>query len=150
MSEIPTCGVFEGRDHLFTLRVYYEDTDFSGYVYHGNYAKFFERGRSEALRLAGVSHLDLLALDPPAAMVVRRMEIEFIRPAVMDDILVVRSVMESCRGARMVIAQQMERGGQVIARAQIEAALITVGAGPRKFPSSVAAKLEAWLQQPAP
>lgn len=146
----PTSGAFDGQDHIYPVRVYYEDTDFSGYVYHGAYVKFFERGRSEALRLAGVSHSELLALDPPAAMVVRRMELDYLRPAVIDDALVVRSVMQSARGARMIIAQKIERGAEVLAKAQLEIALITIGGGPRKLPVDVAAKLNPRLKPALP
>ena len=146
----PTSGAFDGRDHLYPVRVYYEDTDFSGYVYHGAYVKFFERGRSEALRLAGVSHSELLALDPPAAMVVRRMELDYLRPAVIDDALMVRSVMQSARGARMIIVQQIERGDDVLAKARLEVALISIGGGPRKLPPAVLAALIPLLEPHLP
>ena len=63
----PTAGVFEGREHVLPVRVYYEDTDLTGVVYHANYVRYFERGRSDFLRLAGVSHASLLLLDQPAA-----------------------------------------------------------------------------------
>ena len=146
----PTSGAFDGRDHLYPVRVYYEDTDFSGYVYHGAYVKFFERGRSEALRLAGVSHSELLAIDPPAAMVVRRMELDYLRPAVIDDALMVRSVMQSARGARMIIVQQIERGDDVLAKARLEVALINIGGGPRKLPPAVLAALIPLLEPHLP
>ncbi len=140
----------DGKDLLFPIRVYYEDTDFSGYVYHGTYVGMFERGRTEALRLAGVMHSDLLKLDPPAAMVVRRMEIEWVRPAVIDDLLMVRSTLTSAKGARMTMRQQIERNGEIIASATLEAALITLNGGPRRFPADILAKLEPWLVPPAP
>jgi len=146
----PTSGAFDVLDHLFPVRVYYEDTDFSGYVYHAAYVKFFERGRSEALRLMGVSHSDLLALDPPAAMVARRLEIDYLRSAVIDDALIVRSVMQSARGARLVIDQQIERGDTILAKARLEIALVTIGGGPRKITPEIAEKLKPWLQPALP
>lgn len=146
----PTSGAFDGQDHLYPVRVYYEDTDFSGYVYHAAYVKFFERGRSEALRLMGVSHSDLLALQPAAAMVVRRMEVEYLRPAVIDDALIVRSVMRAARGARLVISQQIERGDAILAKARLEIALVTIGGGPRKITPEIAALLKPWLQSDLP
>ena len=85
----PTSGVFDGRDHLLPVRVYYEDTDFSGFVYHASHLKFFERGRTDFLRSIGVSHSALLAEG--LGLVVRRMEIDWRRPAVIDDALVVRT-----------------------------------------------------------
>lgn len=150
MTPAPPSGRFDGRDFLFPIRVYYEDTDLSGFVYHGTYVAFFERGRSEALRAAGLTHSYLLSLEPPAVMVVRRMEIEFIRPALIDDALVVRSVMEEARGARMVIRQQIERDGDVIAKAWLEAALISMNGGPRRFPADVMEKLKAWIGPSTP
>jgi len=146
----PTSGAFDVQDHLYPVRVYYEDTDFSGYVYHAAYVKFFERGRSEALRLMGVSHSDLLALNPPAAMVVRRMDVEYLRPAVIDDALIVRSVMRSARGARLVIDQRIERGDAVLAKVRLEVALVTIGGGPRKLTPEMAVKLKPWLQPDLP
>ena len=62
----PSAGVFEGREHRLAVRVYYEDTDFTGVVYHANHARWFERGRSDFLRLAGIAHRDLLARPSPA------------------------------------------------------------------------------------
>ena len=64
MSDRPTAGRFEGREHRLPIRVYYEDTDFTGLVYHGNYVRYFERGRSDALRLMGIGHAELLDRRP--------------------------------------------------------------------------------------
>ena len=150
MTPTPPTGRFDGHDFLFPVRVYYEDTDLSGYVYHGTYVAFFERGRSEALRAAGLQHSALLKLEPPAVMVVRRMDIDFVRPAVIDDVLIVRSVIEDARGARMVIRQRIERDGEVIARASLEAALISMNGGPRRFPPDVMEKLKAWIKPSTP
>jgi len=146
MTAAHTSGHWAERDHLFPVRVYYEDTDFSGFVYHANYVKFFERGRSEALRLTGVTHGDLLNYPPAAGLVVRRMEIDFIRPAVIDDALIVRSVMETAKGARMTIRQTIERAGEPIVKAWLEIALINLDGRPRKIPPELAAKLAPWLQ----
>jgi acyl-CoA thioester hydrolase len=146
----PAEGRFDGHDFLFPIRVYYEDTDLSGYVYHGTYVAFFERGRSEALRAAGLQHSELLKLEPPAVMVVKRMEIDFVRPALIDDVLVVRSVIEEVRGARMKIRQQIERDGEVVAKAWLEAALITMMGGPRRFPPEVMDKLKGWIKPSTP
>ena len=132
-------------DQRFAIRVYYEDTDFSGFVYHANYLKFFERGRTEALRAAGVSHTDLLAWEPPAALVVRHMEIEFLRPAKIDDVLIVSSRFQSMRGARMFIDQSMERAGEVISKARLEIVLINLDGRPRRIPAELAATLEALM-----
>jgi len=136
-------------DHLFPVRVYYEDTDFSGFVYHANYLKFFERGRSEALRAAGVTHRDLLAWEPPSAMVVRHMEIDFERPARIEEDLVVHTRFVSLRGARMFIDQRLERAGEIIATARLEVVLITLSGRPRRIPEALSKALEALIPTPS-
>jgi acyl-CoA thioester hydrolase len=88
-TDLPTAGVMVGREHRLPVRIYYEDTDFTGMVYHANYVRYFERGRSDFLRLVGVSHSDLLVGAEPAAFVVTRLDIRFQKPGRIDDALVV-------------------------------------------------------------
>ena len=88
-TDIPTAGRFEGREHRLPVRVYYEDTDFTGLVYHANYVRYFERGRSDCLRLMGIGHAELLDGDQPMAFVVSKMGLHFLKPARIDDRLVV-------------------------------------------------------------
>ncbi len=147
---IAPTGRTEGKDFLFPIRVYYEDTDLSGFVYHGQYVAFLERGRSEALRAAQITHSKLLTLDPPAVLVVRHMEIDWIKPAVIDDLLIIRSTIETAKGARMTMRQQIERNGEVITRATLEAALITKNGGPRRFPPEILQILATWIDMPRP
>ena len=78
----PTAGVFVGTEHQLPVRIYYEDTDFSGIVYHANYLRYFERGRSDFFRMIGVSHTELAAID--TAFAITRMEIDFKRAARVD------------------------------------------------------------------
>jgi acyl-CoA thioester hydrolase len=80
MSE-PDMGRFDGKVHILPARVYYEDTDVSGIVYHANYLRFMERGRSEFLRLAGIHHMVMMAGEEPVAWTIRRMEIDYAKPA---------------------------------------------------------------------
>ena len=87
MTDQPTAGRFEGRDHLLPVRVYYEDTDFTGLVYHANYVRYFERGRSDFLRLAGIGHARLLDQEAPMAFVVAELNLTFLKPARIDDAL---------------------------------------------------------------
>jgi acyl-CoA thioester hydrolase len=140
---IPSAGAFVGPEHRLAVRVYYEDTDFSGVVYHANYLRFFERGRTDALRLLGIHHTELLA--DQAVFVVRRMEVDYLRPAKVDDALMVRSNFEPPRGARMLIAQAIERSGETLATARIEAALIGLDGRPRRFSPAMIAALSAFL-----
>lgn len=141
----PTAGVFEGREHQLPVRVYYEDTDFTGLVYHANYVRYFERGRSDFLRLTGVSHTELLERHDPAAFVITRMEIDFRRAARIDDALLVRTTYDTVRGPRLFISQRITRGGELIATAQVHAACIDMAGRPRKPPAGLAENLKPWL-----
>jgi len=146
MTDAPTAGRFEGRVHLLPVRVYYEDTDFTGLVYHGNYVRYFERGRSDFLRMAGVSHSDLLVGDSPSAFVVTRMEIDFRLPARIDDALLVNTTYDSARGARLFITQKITRDGALIAQAVVEAACISLDGRPRKPPPGLVDRLKPWFE----
>lgn len=144
MSE-PSAGAFEGREHRLAVRVYYEDTDFTGLVYHANYLRFLERGRSDFLRLVGVGHAGLLERADPAAFVITRMEIDFRRAARIDDALLVRTTYDRVRGPRLLIGQTITRGEEVIAAAQVQAACIDLQGRPRKPPPGLAATLRPYL-----
>jgi len=141
----PTAGVFIGREHCLPVRIYYEDTDFSGVVYHANYLRYFERGRSDFLRLAGVSHSDLLDGESPIAFVVTRMEIDFKRPARIDDALVVRTTYDRVKGPRLFVSQTITRGEELIAAAVVNAACIRLDGRPAKPPPGMADKLRPWF-----
>ena len=127
-----SAGRIEGREHLLPVRIYYEDTDFTGVVYHGQYVRYFERGRSDFLRLVGIGHADLLNRPDPAAFTVVKMEIAFRKTARIDDSLLVRTTYDSMRGPRLFISQSITRASDLIATAQIEAACIDLAGRPRK------------------
>ncbi len=141
----PTSGEFEGRTHLLPVRVYYEDTDFTGLVYHANYLRFFERGRSDFLRLVSSGHAELLDRDDPLAFVVTRMDIRFLKPARIDDALVVRTAYEAVKGPRLIIRQSIMRGEQTLCEADVEAACIDLNGRPRRPPRAMAEALGPWL-----
>ena len=113
--------------HVFPLRVYYEDTDFSGYVYHASYLRFMERGRTEYLRSHGISNSSLFADDDGLALVVSRLSLDYLRPASMDDELTIVTHLEQARGAVMRIAQQVRRGETVLVEAKVIIAAIRGG-----------------------
>lgn len=144
-KDSPTAGRFEGREHILPIRVYYEDTDFTGVVYHANYIRYFERGRSDFLRLAGVSHSDLLERHDPAAFVVTRMEIDFKRPARIDDALRVITTYDAVKGARISVSQRITCGETLIAQAQVSAACISLDGKPRKPPAGLVDALRPWF-----
>ncbi|MBA1141070.1 tol-pal system-associated acyl-CoA thioesterase [Mesorhizobium neociceri] len=129
-------GALTEFGHRLMARVYYADTDFSGVVYHARYLEFFERGRSDYLRLAGVHHTELHEgkHGERIVWVVRRMEIDFRSPARMDDILTIDTRTEDISGARIVMAQQLKRGDEVLVEAKVEAAIIGENGRPKRFP----------------
>jgi acyl-CoA thioester hydrolase len=105
--------------HRLPLRVYYEDTDFSGVVYHASYLRFMERGRTEFLRQAGVMQRDLHAGPGGFYFVVRRMTIDWMKPALMDDEIVVETSVAELRGASMVMNQVVKRGDETLVTGEV-------------------------------
>lgn len=119
--------------HRLQLRVYYEDTDAGGVVYHANYLKFAERGRTELLRARGLDH-PRLRLEYGAAFVVRRCVAEFLRPARLDDLLTVVTVPRACEGARLVLDQTIEGEAGPLVRLEVTLALVGADLRPRRLP----------------
>lgn len=132
----PIAGEFVPGGHRLMARIYFADTDFTGVVYHARYLEFFERGRSDFLRLAGVHHteLDDGIHGEKLAWVVKHMEIDFKRSARIDDIITINTHTESVSGARIRMAQELMRGDEVLVTAKVEAALINDQGKPRRFP----------------
>ncbi len=139
----PSAGVFAGRQHRLPVRVYYEDTDFTGLVYHASYLRFLERGRSDFLRLAGADHVVMAALG--TAFAVLRLEIDFHRAARIDDALIVVTGIAEARGPRLGFAQRVERGGEVICTAVVEAACIDAAGRARRPPPELGRALAPYL-----
>ncbi len=140
----------EARAHLLPIRIYYEDTDFSGVVYHAAYLKFFERGRTEALRASGVHHSELLGRAEPLVFAVRKMTTEWLAPARIDDMLEVRTRFVAAKGARMMLAQDIWREELLIARAEVEAASMSLKGRPRRLPADILARLAPGEDAQAP
>src|SRR6516225_776560 len=122
--------VREGR-HLMTVRVYYEDTDFSGIVYHANYLRFLERGRTNHLRLLGDEQQALFEQaeteNSGFAFVVRSMHLDFLKPARMDDVLDIVTWPVAVKGASITLAQEVRRGDDVLVKAEVRVAFISEG-----------------------
>jgi acyl-CoA thioester hydrolase len=140
----PAAGWFEGQSFFFPIRVYYEDTDFSGVVYHASYLRFMERGRSEFLRAAGVPHQALLEAEEPAFWVVRRMTIDFLRPARVEETLVVRTKVSELGGARMRLEQAVVRGSEIVAKAEVEVCVVGRDGKLRRVPQAMRRTLETY------
>lgn len=134
-----------GTRHVMKVLVHYEDTDFSGFVYHANYLKFAERGRSNFLKLAGVTHTQLLAHDPQLAFVVGHMDMDFMTPGRVEDELLVETVFTQLRGARLVAEQRVSRDGETLWQAHVLAAVVDLQGRPKRMPKEVAALLQPHL-----
>jgi acyl-CoA thioester hydrolase len=128
--------------HTFPIRVYYEDTDFSGVVYHASYLRFMERGRTEMLRAKGVDQGASLAGEAGArfGFAVRAMNVEFLKPARMDDLLTVETGVAELGGASMELIQRILRGADVLIEARVRIACVAEGR-PCRIPAAIRATL---------
>lgn len=123
-------GKLTDEGHKLVQRVYYEDTDFSGLVYHARYLHFLERGRTDYLRCLGVEQRELITADEEGLVfVVHRMEIDFKSPARMDDILTIVTRTERAGGAKMILSQEIRRGETPLIAAKVIIAVINARAG---------------------
>ena len=130
----PYQGHFDGARHLFAVRVYFEDTDFSGVVYHARYLHFMERARSDMLACVGIDQRTLHAAGQ-GAYAVTQMHIKYRRPAHFDDALVVISTVEAVRAASCDIHQTVMRGDDILTEAQVTAAFVSPDGKPRRQPA---------------
>ena len=133
----PYEGAFLGRTHHFALRVYFEDTDVSGVVYHGNYLKYMERARSDMLRAAGIDQRAAIE-SGEGVYVVAELEIKYRASAKLDDDLVVLSQVSEVRAASSAIHQRVMRGPDILTEARVTAAFVADGR-PRRQP-------RAWVE----
>jgi acyl-CoA thioester hydrolase len=134
-------GELTEAGHRLLQRVYYEDTDFSGLVYHARYLHFLERGRTDYLRCLGVEQRELITADEEGLVfVVHRMEIDFKAPARMDDILTVLTHTQKAGGAKMVLNQEIRRDDTLLIAAKVVIAVINANGRPRRLPEALAAK----------
>lgn len=142
-------GELTDAGHRLVQRVYYEDTDFSGVVYHARYLHFLERGRTDYLRLLGVEQGSLVLEEDREGLVfvVHRMEIDFKAPARMDDILTISTTTEKAGGAKMILTQEIRRGDQLLIAARVIIAVINAAGRPRRLPEGLAARFLARAQE---
>lgn len=125
-----------GRHHILPVRVYFEDTDFSGLVYHASYVRWCERGRSDFLRLVGNDHKGLFdgaEGREPAAFVVRRMTLEYLRPARIDEVLEVTTRVKEVGAAHMILDQRIHRGETELFQAEVMVVLVSVSGKPMRI-----------------
>jgi acyl-CoA thioester hydrolase len=140
--------IVDGRHHQ-GVRVYYEDTDFSGVTYHASYLRFMERGRTNYLRLIGADHRALFEQAekeaPGFAFVVRHMSIDFRKPAHMDDLLDVITTPVEIKGASIMLSQKVTRGGDLLVEAQVQVAFVSGGRA-KPIPKPLRIAMEAHRQ----
>jgi acyl-CoA thioester hydrolase len=138
-------GRIENTRHILPVRVYFEDTDFSGFVYHTSYLRWCERGRSDLLRLVGVHHGDLHAPGDggaPAAFVVRRLEVDYLRPARIDEVLEIVTECAEMGGAHLTLSQEVRRGDSVLCRLRVKVVLVSLGGRPLRLPAAITERLK--------
>ena len=133
-----------GRFHVLPVRVYFEDTDFSGLVYHASYVRWCERGRSDFLRLLGNDHAQLMSGATgrePSAFVVRRMTLDYMKPARIDDVLEIETRPKSMTAASLTLAQVIKRGGKQLFEAEVTVVLVSQSGKPLRLGPEIKAAL---------
>jgi acyl-CoA thioester hydrolase len=137
--EQPYRGGFVGGEHYFALRVYIEDTDVGGVVYHANYFRFLERARSDMLRAVGIEQRAALERGE-GVYAVAEAHIKYLRPAKLDDDLLIVTQVVEVRGASCKLRQKIVRAAETIAEADLTAAFIGTGGRPKRQPRAWAEK----------
>ncbi|AHM04228.1 4-hydroxybenzoyl-CoA thioesterase family active site protein [Roseibacterium elongatum DSM 19469] len=127
--------------HRHPIRVYYEDTDLAGIVYYANYLKFLERGRSEMVRAAGISQVEMKAQG--LVFAVRRVEADYLRPAHFEDLLSVETRMGPLKGASFDMPQRVLRGDEVLLEAVTKVVVLNAAGRATRLPADIRAKLIA-------
>jgi acyl-CoA thioester hydrolase len=140
----PTAGQYIGHVHHLPIRIYFEDTDFSGLVYHARYLHFMERARSDMLRCAGIEQRAAFE-SGEGVYAVAELSIKYVRPARFDDALVIQSQVELVRAASIVIHQRVMRGDEELARATVVAAFLNPDGRPKRQPKDWIEKFQGLL-----
>ncbi len=142
-------GRIEGETHILPVRVYFEDTDCAGVVYHSNFLKFCERGRSDFIRLLGLDHQSLANPErgEPAVFIVRRVEIDYLKPARMDDLLEIVTSCAEIGSASLVLQQDVRRGDSLLVRAKVMVVLISRAGKPQRLGALVRDRLQPFVNQ---
>lgn len=144
MHALSAIGRFEGLEHHFGLRVYFEDTDLTGVVYHANYLRYLERARSDMLLAAGVDQRTTFE-SGEGAYALRSVRLDYRAPARLGEELVVVSRLVSLRAAAVVIQQRVMRGETIVAQGEVEAAFVSPAGRPRRQPAEWVAAFEPLL-----
>jgi acyl-CoA thioester hydrolase len=133
----PSSGVLAGAVHHFPVRIFYQDTDVSGFVYHANYLNFFERARTEYLRLVGIHMREMMDAPPEerAFFAVRDLKLDFLKPAHLDDALLIETWMSGLGAASVTMQQKVSRGSEILVEARLRVAVLGDDGRPRRWPA---------------
>jgi len=142
-------GRIEGETHVLPVRVYFEDTDCAGVVYHANFLKFCERARSDFIRLLGIEHQGLANPEQgePSVFVVRRVEIDYLKPGRMDDVLEIITTCAEIGTASLVLKQDVRRDGTLIVSARVSVVLVSRAGKPQRLGALVRGALQRFVNQ---
>ena len=146
LAPLPQTGCFDGARHLFAVRVYFEDTDLSGVVYHANYLRWFERARSDMLRLAGIDQR-AAHVAGEGAYAVTDLTLRYLRPARLDDAVAVISRVAEVSPATCRLDQQAWRGEELLCSAAVRVAFVAPSGRPRRQPAPWVAAFRALLEE---
>lgn len=147
MTDASAFGRFDGKIHILPIRIYYEDTDLSGVVYHANYLRYMERGRSEFFRSVGIARLAQLDAPEPTAWTLRTVNVEFLRPARLDDLIQVHTRAMALTGARLSAEQNIFCKDTLLTRGQVEACIMTLDGKVRRIPREMREKLSPFAPE---
>jgi acyl-CoA thioester hydrolase len=141
----PPDGVIDGPRHLYAVRVYYEDTDLSGIVYHANYLRWFERARSDLLRRLGVDQRAGIE-GGEGAYAVSELELRYLRPARLDDDVLIETRCTEIGAASCRMAQRATRGGEALAEMALRVGFIAPDGRPRRQPAAWRAAFATFME----
>ncbi|MCF6215476.1 MAG: tol-pal system-associated acyl-CoA thioesterase [Emcibacter sp.] len=145
----PHSGVIKNRQHVLPLRVYYEDTDVGGVVYHANYLKYMERGRSDMIRGLGISQEEMLKFLEPddIKFVVIRSEVDYVKPAKLDDEITVHTNVAKLGKASLVMEQEICRSDEVLAKGVIKVAALNKENKPARISTKIRDKINVVIKE---
>lgn len=146
MSDLPLSGHINDGVHFLPIRVYFEDTDTSGIVYHARYLHFMERGRTEFMRCMDIPHSDIMEGEDASAFAVKSVNIDYARPALVDDVLMVESHVIDVKGSSVTLVQKIKRGEDILVSATLRAVVIGQNLRPRRIPKEMRRHFEAIMK----
>ena len=144
VNPTPPGGVFDGSRHLYAVRVYYEDTDLSGITYHANYLRWFERARSDLLRMLGIDQRAAIEAEI-GAYAVSEVNLKYLRPAKLDDDVVIETACTRLGAASCAMHQVARRGTEVLCEASLRVGFISLTGRPRRQPAEWRAAFQSFM-----